>query len=383
MNRKHLLTITLAAGMILPGGLAFAQTKAPFMEGYPFTYEGKVGGLDAWSLPGEEDLWMVLPDGQTVVAGLAFSGRGHDIGSVLLGLEPVDVHESLGAIFDRSEGENFSVLEDRIDAPSSGRALNALEETMAAATPDLERMTPEERDELLVQLVESLDEAQTPEEFQIRLLQWHDTVTGGNQSEHLSPDDMSLDIESPEAAEGALTQIDPDHLLALSESLSVQEITEDVALLRDLSDATMWFGIGDQEALPVYMIYDPSCPFCARALQNLEGRIASGDIHLRVILVPAISQDSLALVAAILDTENPAETLIANARHITAAGRSAIDPVDPASIDPRILNGVILNVEIMQEHGIPGVPFFGWHDGSGPRFFAGVPREDHQFSESN
>lgn len=363
---KHLKAPLMAAltmgAFSLSAGMAGSQTRAPFMEGFPFSYEGKVGGLDAWSLPDNEELWVVLPDGNTVIAGLAFSGRGNDIGSVMLGLEPVDVFESLEMILEDPMAE----LPDLQRLPEeTGDSMNSLEQAMISASPDLNALGAAERDALLADLVQSLNDAESPEDFQLRLLKWHDMVTGETNAE-------GLEIGESQAEKGAgLSQ--PD----------VQGLGEDVAggsdLLKDLEDGSMWFRLGDPEAMPVYMVYDPSCPFCARALQNLESRVASGDIQLRVILVPAVSEASLGIAAAILNSDSPSETLVWNANQIVASGISAVDPIDPSSIDPQLLSGVSVNLDVMRKHNVPGVPFFGWSDENGPRFFAGVPDTDHDF----
>ena len=387
--RKAVAIITTL--ILSTSSLAMAQVKAPFMEDYPFVYEGQVGGLDAWSLPDDEDLWLVLPDGSTVVAGLVFSGRGNDIGSTLLGIEPVDAIESLDMMVGRIDQgfRNAPITEQQAPVPDDAfDGMQALEDAMLRAGPDLNALSDQERDGLLADLVESLDQASSPEEFQERLLDWHEMVTGGVEGtddpaegdelafQDITPDRTRMILDAIERAEAR----DPS-----SEDATPGEgdiLTDDVALMNDLAESSMWFGIGEASARPVYMVYDPACPFCARAIQNLESRAASGDIQLRIILAPAISEQSLGVAAAILDSESPAETLLWNARQITQSGASALEAVDPAAIDPDLLRGVAINLDVLQEHGVPGVPFFAWDDG-GPRFFAGVPKEDHDFGTTD
>lgn len=363
---KHLKVPLVAAltmgAFSLSAGMAGSQTRAPFMESFPFNYEGKVGGLDAWSLPDNEELWVVLPDGNTVIAGLAFSGRGNDIGSVMLGLEPVDVFESLEMMLE----DPMAQLPELQRLPEEARdSMGSLEQAVISASPDLNALSAAERDGLLADLVQSLNDAENPEDFQLRLLKWHDMVTGGTNAQ-------DLEVGEPHLRQGAEMSLPGAPTLGA-------DIADGSDLLKDLADGSMWFRLGDPEALPVYMVYDPSCPFCARALQNLESRVASGEIQLRVILVPAVSDVSLGIAAAILSSDSPSETLMWNANQIVASGRSAVDPIDPSSLDPRLLSGVSVSLDVMRKHNVPGVPFFGWSDGNGPRFFAGIPNADHDF----
>lgn len=386
---KKLSVVTqMSAILVLSGLPVHAQTKAPFMEGYPFSYEGKIGGMDAWSLPGEEDLWMVMPDGQTVVAGFVFSGRGMDLGSALLGLDPIDVQDSLMGFLEdqtsnRTQIEDFPDMDDLELEGRINQSAVALDETVASVAPQLEAMSDDMRDELLIQLVEKLEAAETPEDFQMQLVLWHDLVTGQNSFEGLTTEGPEGNSRSIDQDEASLNRIDPAMLQSLDVLSSPSEASQDVALLDDLANSTMWFGIGNPSARPVYMVYDPSCPFCARALQNLEGQIQRENIHLRIIMVPAVSDQSLGLTSAILQEDFPGEALIRNARHITAHGRPEIQVSEEASVDPQILEGISRNLDVMREYEIPGVPFFGWHDDAGPRFFAGVPQADKDFSARN
>lgn len=360
---------------------AAAQVKAPFMESLPFTYEGQIGGLDAWSLPGEEDLWLVLPDGQTVIAGFVFNGRGNDIGSAMLGLEPVHAAESLQRHFGGTSSSSNDELRGAIAPLTSQAALEtALEDTMIRAYPDLEKLSDEDRDALLVTLVDDLDAAQSPQEFQETLLQWYEMVTGAS-------------LDRPAIERAGETDADPGSLVRVQSAIHSGAVLEALAqardsapepedgseFLRELEVGTMWFGVGRDDALPIYMVYDPSCPFCARAVQNLEPRIVAGEIQLRIIMAPAVSQSSLGLASAILADADPVGALLENSSRIARGGQPSMDPVDPATLDQALLEGIAINIDMLERHNVPGVPFFGWADSGTPRFFAGVPDRAHAF----
>lgn len=386
MNRFALFPGLLAAtaAIALSAGAASAQSKAPFMQDLPFTYEGQIGGLDAWSLEGHDDLWLVLPDGNTVIAGFVFNGRGRDIGSVMLGLEPIDVQESLGLDLD---GEAQPEEAPQAQAPVSGAGSQvaaqnpeALQDALRRAAPSMAGYSDAERDALLADLVEAMSAARTPDEFQGALVAWHARVTGQEAPAPAAEPEPEAGL-SPAQDVNAIARQLQDALQGATEAAEVQgDDGGSAELLADFAENSFWFPIGNPEAEPIYMVFDPACPYCSRSIRNLEPRIRGGEIQLRIVLVPAVSDASLGLVSAILAAEDAAEALVQNGLHMASFGRPSLDPVNPGQLDPALLAGVQANLDLMAHHQIPGVPFFAWQTAQGPRFLAGVAARDYRFA---
>lgn len=339
-------------------GGAFAQAKSPFMEGYPFQYEGQIGGLDAWSLPEQEDLWLVLPDGQTVIAGFVFNGRGNDVGAALLGVEPMSATESLQMMFEATPGDNqASTLP--AEAPSSGEATVTPTATAEEADPEA----------MVAEMIAELDASKSPEEFQAVLQRYALLLKASPEAPPSAPADTApaVSVEPDETDDAAVVQAaapkpeNPEQFLSM------------------IADGSFWFSVGVDGADPVYMFYDPACPHCARAIRNLEPRVTGGEVQLRLIPVPVISQASLGLVAGIFEASDPAAAVLENARQLAGQGKTSIIPGDPAAMNQDHLSGIQSNMDLAGDLELPGVPFFAWSAASGPKFLSGVPAMNYDF----
>lgn len=423
-----------AALCLLSATTAQARTLAPFMESLPFRYEGQVGGLDAWSLEGGEDLWLVLPDGNTVIVGFVFSGRGQDIGSAILGVEPVNVWDSLGIDAEDRTGQisNMPAIDTApragSDLPDAGVALppvtqvpqpRRLQDVMADATPDMVRLTAAQRDDLLAQLVEAIAAAQTPEAFLQALVDWRHRVailSGETRQQSMvmpsGEPEPRIEVMPPEASRprdltnaGSRTSRDPtpDAALPLPQGLASQEDrTRETAempgpsdsdadaavsagqpsleLMQDIAENSFWIsmhqsgGPGDRLE-PLHMIYDPSCPHSARAMRALEEPVRNGEVRLRVSLVPVTGRNALELTAEILSSDRPAEVIFERARNFGTYRQD----IGIEALETELLIGIQANMDLVTRHGLPGVPFFAWQTAEGPRFLAGVPRPGHSF----
>lgn len=332
-------------------GGAFAQTKSDFMEGYPFQYEGQIGGLDAWSLPEQEDLWLVLPDGQTVIAGFVFNNRGNDIGSALLGIEPMGAKESLDMI--------FAANDDAVEENSSSVA-----DEDAQAAP----ATEDDPEDLIAKMIADLDASASPEEFQAVLGRYAILLQG-----EAPGSERVADTPAPSAQASAAIE----DVSVVPAAAAKPENPEQ--FLSAIAEGSFWFSVGSDNADPVYMFYDPACPYCARAIRNLEPRIEAGEIQLRLIPVPVISQGSLGLVAGILTASDPEALVLENARQLAGQGKTSIEPADTAAVRPEFLQGIQGNMDLAGNFNLPGVPFFAWSAAKGPKFLSGVPAMNYDF----
>lgn len=428
MNR---IVKLLAATSVLAfsASASLAQGAAPtgtFMDGLPYVYEGRIGGLDAWSLEGSSELWLVLPDGQHVIGGYVFNRRGYDIGSVTLGMEPVNIWESLGIEDPANPGGSTALQPPAQIEPAMGEANPtyqapdpsrdaAVAEAMRETGPLLSRISDVERRELLEDLVHVIAEAETPEAFQIGLIRWRERVTGEVLLPAVLPGEDADVVEETDETTGALSTVTQGSTVAAlieralaqaaepaaeaeapafvpvaveaapqaqpdATSAAPAMATSDVEFFGDFRQNTFWFSVGNAEAPSVYMVYDPACPHCARSIRNLEPRISAGELQLRVILVPMVSDESLGLAAGILASATPVETFMENALQRARFGSSDLVPGDPATLPVELLGGIQTNIDFMQRYEVSGVPFFGWMGPNGPQFLAGVPARDYVFN---
>jgi len=357
-----------AAALIAATGLlstsALAQTPPAFMQGLDFTYEGQIGGLHAWSRPGTEELWVMLPDGRHVMAGYLFNQHGRDIGSVILGIEPIDALESMG-LEDPGGRASPDVDPWAPGNPDLGSLVDdIIPEAIGSASPHIATMDPQDRNRLIAELIAGMDAATSPEEFRTAILEWGERVAG-------EPGD-------PGRSSGAMVDV-PGQDVSPEERDAAGVASSDMELLQEIRSDLFWFSVGHSDAPTVYMFYDPACPHCARSIRNLQPRIEAGKLQIRVILTPSIAATSLGYAAAMLTSDDPVGTFLENALSKARFGQSSVQPASAELVPEAFLTGMQENLDFLGRYGIQGVPFFAWMSGEGPRFLSGVPARDYAF----
>jgi len=89
MKSYRLKTGVAVSLFALMAGGAMAQTPPSALSGVAgVTFEGEIGGMSVWSVPGVTDLFAVTPDGRTIVRGAIFNGSGRDVGAAYVGSDP-------------------------------------------------------------------------------------------------------------------------------------------------------------------------------------------------------------------------------------------------------------------------------------------------------
>ena len=129
------------------------------------------------------------------------------------------------------------------------------------------------------------------------------------------------------------------------------------AALASFGDDAFWFRLGAEDSPGIYFIADPACPYCARAVQELAGRISDGLLHLRVALAPFLTAQSRVLAGRIMVHDDPA----------TAAWELFLSPAPPPAdagpapeIGPIGMALLETNLEWMLANGVSAVPHFIW-----------------------
>ena len=400
--------------MMMASALAILAA-APVLAADPplpdLTYAGKVGILDAWSVPeGQPRIGTVYTSESLpglMVIGQALDLSGNPVGPSAMELPAENPADAAGV-----PGVNAPVL------PLPGAEEVVISETERAA---------------LDELVLIIDGSTAPEEFQARVAKWREewrprleetgsaTVTALNVPGETPPaaaavpplapppgpaplppaypanpgDSQALDrlrqvlggsVGAPPAAQAApapaATPAEPVEAAtaaapapaqaAPAAAADPQQVLETV--LADIEAEAFWFSMGRPDAArTAYMFMDPECPYCARSIDSLKGAIERGEIQLRLIPVPLVSQASPDAIAGMLVAPDPVAEAFAHAR-----GKLMGDRTPPAAtfadLPEEFRNLVAHNLEIVRRHGVPGVPLFvfrtadgkiGLHSGQG------------------
>ena len=415
----------LLAGLVgFPaGGLAQRVELPPFLQDMDgLVYEGQASGMDLYTVPGLDGLWLVAPDGRTGVFGTVFSARGRDIGSAFTGREPIRSFEigetATGEAVQGSEGsgveipqvETFSPageiaglglspigleLVDSPDLPveldvvgqdrgssefdgSVGTASDALisGEGISAgvgagidaavvtseAQAALEGLTFQDKEVLMGTLVEMLRAVNTPEEFKATVSIWTNEVVR-QYRENISSGDFSVDM-----VESTLNSVESEVSPVV---LNEVEVASADRLLKEMRHEAFWFNVGNDAAPTVYAFIDPVCPYCAKAVVNIGDEVTSGRLRLRVALVPVVSRESPGQIASILTDEVPPVAFMEH-EYAKAEGQIYLEPGDWNVLSEDWQTSILGNVDMMKKYGVKGVPFFVFDTPEGARVVNGV-----------
>lgn len=142
-----------------------------------------------------------------------------------------------------------------------------------------------------------------------------------------------------------------------------------------LATGSRWFGVGPAGAPVIYMVVDPTCPFCSRALVDLEPAVRAGEVQLRIVPAPLLSESASEVVAGVLLSENPAVALFENAAAKTGTGGKEVQRRNFSDLPQEVQADVARNRQNVIDLGITQIPYFAWETADGFRTLAGVPSE--------
>lgn len=441
--RHNLFRTGIAVSLLaLMSGGAIAQTPPVALSGVAgVTFEGEIGGMTVWSVPGATDLFAVTPDGRTIVRGAIFSGSGRDIGAAYTGspatellpgrelmgvvplmeetVSPVQANQVLPQMVDTGIG--FSDLRgtDSCQSPIIGGGpvfgtpriagwdtagngalpslaqppldANGLVDGAAVARgaeEALEGFSADERRDTLMDLVNRLSAATTQEEFLRSVADWRSDIDRMRQERGLSRlySEDGAAVLIPSDPNVITTTVLPDpETVSVAEALlpppvSVSPLVEETPsgtleerLLQDARMNALWFSVGANDVPAVYAFLDPTCPYSARAVTALSDQIGSGEIQLRVILAPVISERAAGLIAGILTSDRPPLALFDHMTSLAQAGRSDVDPAEFSGLPGPVQAGIKRNYDMIRDYRIPGVPFFVYETAEGAKVVSGAP----------
>lgn len=431
--KRTVLGAALLLSVALPAWAQAPTAPGPFQDAPGLVYQGQSGGLDYWYFEGAD--FMIGQNAQdgSVIIGYVFDQDGQDISAAITGADPLQFSDFLppeGVEDQTAAPEAAPTISDLVPQPGIIQQDNQLLENAPEAV----------RNELLAVLVGRLAEAQTQEDYERILLAWREEVRtrlgqqpapsvpqnildllntqgAGSQAPANAPtqnevqeqpsteaapeapaapdtaaapqpsaetpaapaeegDASTLSDAAPAILQNPITALMPG---ADSPSASQAEVLDEVthALAFDtLSSDSRWVALGEADAPVVYVVIDPTCPYCARTLVELEDDVMNGDLQLRVVLAGLLNERAIETVAGILLSDTPAKTLFDNAHARTGAeGYSAAPLRNATDLPEEIRNDLEINRQNVISLGVQQVPFFAWATAEGFRTATGVPNE--------
>lgn len=375
---------------------------------------------DYWTI--DDNDFVISRDKVTGVLriGYVFSADGKDLSSMLTGQPPMTIDDVISsATFPVSAAGAVAAPDTREDALSPLVPEPVLEETDNAL---LENAPEALRNELLARLVERLEPAKSREEFQRIILEWREearkelsSVPASGTTQEIVDDLMrefsttgtlrSADDAIPAVPETVLT---PDPTTetptsatnnpAVNNEASANQpkiydlgaaetpvADQERSIPADDADAahayatletgSRWFGVGPADAPVIYMVVDPTCPFCSRALTDLEPAVRAGEVQLRIVPAPLLSESAAEVVAGVLLSENPAVALFQNAAAKSGKGGSEVRRRNFSDLPADVQADVSRNRQNVISLGITQIPYFAWETADGFRTMTGVPAE--------
>ncbi len=251
----------------------------------------------------------------------------------------------------------------------------------------------EERRDLLLELVSQLRPATSQEEFLAGIAAWRakiDELRVGRGLPRLYTQD-GTGLLPPVGSATPVTTLSPAPIevspLPSSDEAEVagtgpEQVTPAATetqsgalaqtLLEDVRHNATWFSVGANDAPSVYAFIDPTCSYSARAITALSERVGAGQLQLRVVLAPVLSQRSAGLIAGILTSEKPPLTFFDHEVALAERGRSDLAPADFSALPPQVQAGIQRNFEMIRDYKIPGVPFFVYETAEGARVVSGA-----------
>lgn len=311
----------------------------------------KISGMQAWSVPdgkGGQQLAMTTDDGLTIY-GRVVGPQGEDISGALL---------ATTAKSDQAGG-----------APQSTAALSVPRQDQIASSTKLpSRTTPRGSagDQVTVspQTVPTTSPVQSPTNMTSPVPV---ATPSTAQPVPVAPAVPAAPVQptapatpTPEASTSVPPPPGTQAGIGSQTVLDVPKASNLDELIQQAETFAMWAPMNNAKpgAPIVYMFVDPTCPHCAWSLDHLEPKIRDGSVALRMIMAPILSEEALHIGVSIIQSDNPPEALLQQAKLAIGSKGKAVNRIDPSQYDQRVKDGIARNVQWMRANGIPGVPFY-------------------------
>lgn len=430
--RKIMILGTLLMSVALPVSAQTPQTPLPpealrGVEG--LKYQGQSGGVDYWFFDNAEDVDYIVGQNRadgSVSIGYLFDKNGTDISAGMTGFEPMKIQDFIPRTGPAQPEQPQVADANNVDAGLSPLAPQpGLEEDDNRL---LENAPVDVRNALLAQLVEDLNKTKTRGEFEEVVLRWREHVRETLKSETPSPqipedilnmlkqsgteipgkEAVTPEKTSDDAPSKALSATDPvvpaqtdaasDVLNKESQNTpavlpnpmsvlasepapsgeafnvasALSAATEELSY-ETISKKSRWFALGAAGAPTAYVVIDPTCPYCARTLVELEPDVLSGKLQLRIVLAPLLSAKSEETIAGLMLSNAPGAALFDNAKAKAGVGGHAIQPRNATDLPEDVRHDLSVNRQNVIDLGVNQIPYFVWKTEEGVKTSTGVP----------
>ena len=362
---KSLVRIVLCIGFCLQVSIADAENQnvklidhnknlVPILDyleshGVNLTYLGNQGGLNGYlgeSTNGHFQTFYVTPDGNHVISGIMNNLQGINVTGVQIGEMQRRFREAEKLLLNEVELTESPETDLNLNVASgvnSTRELNAPNSTGQFSELELGK----------VEAVDSSD--LNPLTNQQSKLNDNYTNTVG--------DEVSNQIASINR-----------NLKPISQNEHHKN-----RFLNAVANTT-YFDIGNPNAkITVWKLADPNCPYCHKAMEQIQAHIESGLVKVRIIPI-GLLDGSLELVQAALLSENPSQTWLDFHNGIRDTATRDISQTELNEVNAKLLK----NLKFVEDMGIKGTPYLAFVDSHG-KFHSsrGLPANMDEFLLKN
>lgn len=234
-------------------------------RGVTFTSLGNEGGLRAYlgqTQTGETQTFYVSPDGEFMVAGILFRSDGVNVTGVQIG----EMQRRFEEAQKKAEEAAVAAPVPMPEAPADAPAQPATAAGEAPEAPEAEVDTPPA-----------------------------DPAPAGQV--------LTSPIAAAPAAPAGQPVVEVNRADAWATTKQASEFTE-------VMGRTNWFRVGVEQAPSLWMVVDPSCPYCHAAWSRLKPLVLEGKVQLRIVMI-GVLEGSEPKAISILSRENPGQAWLA------------------------------------------------------------------------
>lgn len=311
-------------------------------RGVTFTSLGDEGGLRAYlgqTQTGETQTFYVSPDGEFMVAGILFRSDGVNVTGVQIG-------EMQRRFEEAQKKAAAGASAEPVPMPSADGSAAAAS-TSAPVAPAAGPPTAE---------------APSP-------------VLPAPSSPPTSPPAADPALTSPIAASGPAAT---PSAVAVSNA-DAWATTKQSSEFSDVMDRTNWFRVGVEKAPHLWMIVDPSCPYCHAAWERLKPLVLEGKVQLRIVMI-GVLEGSPPKAISILSRENPGQAWLAgegSINNFTVAPPPAEGTAAYSAGKSYSENNLRMARELLDKgYKMTGTPFLGYVGKDGKVYEASGAPED-------
>jgi thiol:disulfide interchange protein DsbG len=165
-------------------------------------------------------------------------------------------------------------------------------------------------------------------------------------------------------------------LFGLLPVVRAQSARQAEGVLADVAKAT--FIAEGKGKRPIYIFFDPNCPFCHQLYKKLRPFVGKDEVQFRWIPLGMLTPSSLPKAAAILQAIDPLQAFYKNEDDYDfAANGQPGGGIEPAqTITPKVRDELAANLALYNSQKLFGVPVVIWRKADGRAdMLIGVPSD--------